>query len=198
MLDHVDVITGAVTGYRQPGAADYAGEWPRDWLARTLVGTASLDVVPAAAKNTSAEVIRTFTDATWTAVKRDPEFKAMTFRIPAVAASQYVRLRGTNLPPAVPYETDADGTPLPDFYTNMTRDVDPTNLSIPCTTTGSNVPSNGEVYTGDSIDGCPEHLPVKDGVKYSAFDVAAWSDIWFYSNPIFVEVKGSFEVAGVK
>ena len=32
--------------------------------------------------------------------------------------------------------------------------------------------------------------------KYVAYDVAAWSDLWFYSNPIFIEVKGSFAVAG--
>jgi hypothetical protein len=31
-----------------------------------------------------------------------------------------------------------------------------------------------------------------------AFDVAAWSDLWFYSNPIFVEVEGAKPVAGVK
>jgi hypothetical protein len=31
-----------------------------------------------------------------------------------------------------------------------------------------------------------------------AFDVAAWSDLWFYSNPIYVEVSGSTLVAGVK
>jgi len=28
--------------------------------------------------------------------------------------------------------------------------------------------------------------------------VAAWSDLWFYSNPVFIEVKGSSLVAGVK
>ena len=42
------------------------------------------------------------------------------------------------------------------------------------------------------------HLPVIDGVKYVANDVAAWADLWFYSNPIFVEVGGSTVVAGVK
>ena len=50
-------------------------------------------------------------------------FLAMTYRIPAVTASQYVRLRGTNLPPAVPFETDANGNPLPDVWTNATTTV---------------------------------------------------------------------------
>jgi hypothetical protein len=43
----------------------------------------------------------------------------MVFRIPAVKASQYVRLRGTNLPAGVHYETDANGNPLADVYTNQ-------------------------------------------------------------------------------
>ena len=53
-------------------------------------------------------------------------------------------------------------------------------------------------YTGTAIDGCPAHLPVVNGQKYSAYDVAAWSDLWFYSNPVFIEVKGASLVAGVK
>jgi len=28
--------------------------------------------------------------------------------------------------------------------------------------------------------------------------VAAWSDLWFYANPIYIEVAGSTQVAGVK
>ena len=63
---------------------------------------------------------------------------------------------------------------------------------------GSQVPDNGGTYTGTAIDGCPAHLPVINGQKFVAFDVAAWSDLWFYSNPIFIEVKGSTTVAGVK
>jgi hypothetical protein len=35
-------------------------------------------------------------------------------------------------------------------------------------------------------------------VKYVAFDVAAWADLWFYANPIFIEVGGSTAVAGVR
>jgi len=95
----------------------------------------------------------------------------------------------------VPFETDASGNPLPDLFTNA---QDTSKLRIPCTTVGSSVPSNSVTYTGTAIDGCPAHLPVVGGVKYSAFDVAAWSDLWFYSNPIYVEVTGSIAVAGVK
>lgn len=109
----------------------------------------------------------------------------MTFRISAVKASQYVRLRGTNLPASVPWETDADGNPMSDLYTNA---GDTGNLKIACTAVGTKVPDNGTTYAAGSapIDGCPNHLPVVDGQKKVAFDVAAWADLWFYSNPIYI------------
>ena len=171
VLDHIDVIRGMVTGYKAPGAADYAGAWPNTWLANPDMST-----VPVAAKNLSAAVIKTFNSVGWTAAGND--FLKMTFRIPAVAASQYVRLRGTNMPPSVPNETDANGNPLPDVFTNAN---DLTKLKIPC---------------NDAA--CPAHLATVANQKYVSFDVAAWSDLWFYSNPIYVEVQGTTTVAGVK
>ena len=30
------------------------------------------------------------------------------------------------------------------------------------------------VLSGNAIDGCQAHLPVVNGVKYVAYDVAAW------------------------
>ena len=135
VLDHIDLIGGLVTGYKTPGAPDYAGEWPRNlnWL-RADGTTADLSVVPDAAKNVSAAIIKTFNGSgatAWTTVTSFVDgstFLAMTFRIPAVTASQYVRLRGTNLPAAVPFETDASGNPLADVYTNAS---DPTRLTHP-------------------------------------------------------------------
>jgi len=188
VLDHVDVIRGLVTGYRTPGAADYSGAWPNTWLANPDLAT-----VPAAAKNLSAAVIKTFAAQgnAWTPVVSSVDgstFLKMTVRLPAVTASQYLRLRGSNLPAAVPYETDASGNPLADLWTNAN---DSTKLRIPCTTIGT-------VLEGSAIDGCPAHLPVVNGQKYVAYDVAAWSDLWFYSNPIFVQVTGATVVAGVK
>lgn len=204
VLDHVDVIAGIVSGFRQPGTSAYAGAWPNDWIANP-----SLSAVPAAARNTTAALLRTFSAISWRPYAAIPEFKAMTFRIPNVRQSQYVRLRGTNLPPSVPYETDSFGNPLPDLWTNAEA-VPPTvtggsdgapagqYLRIPCTVGGANVPATGTTFTGTGIDGCPGHLPVKGGVKYVAFDVAAWSDLWFYSNPIYIEAMRSVPVAGVR
>ena len=201
VLDHIDLIQGLVTGYKTPGSADYSGEWPRNtaWL-HTDGTTADLSAVPAAAKNLSAGVIRTFNGSGWSTVTSTVDsttFLKMTYRIPAVAASQYVRLRGTNMPASVPSETDANGNPLSDLYTNSN---DTTKLAIPCTTVHS---------AGNQFDGCPDHLPSVTNytgprgipANYSgrmvAFDVAAWADLWFYSNPIYVEVGGSTVVAGV-
>jgi hypothetical protein len=198
VLDHIDLIGGLVTGYKTPGAPDYAGEWPRNtnWL-KADGTTADLSVVPAAAKNTSAALLRAFSgdgEGAWESTLSHVDgssFLTMSFRISAVAASQYVRLRGTNLPAAVPFETDANGNPLADVYTNAS---DTARLRIPCTT-----PTDSSQF-----DGCPDHLSVATGTdnpiagqKAVSFDVAAWADLWFYSNPIYIEVEGSTVVAGV-
>jgi hypothetical protein len=71
-----------------------------------------------------------------------------------VKESFYCRLRGTNLPPDTPNETDADGNPLADSMA-------------------------GNITCSD----CPPHT---HGVV--DYDVEAYSDLWFYSNPIFVSV----------
>ncbi len=196
VLDHFDVISGKVTGYRDPqNPSSYAGEWPRDWIVNP-----SMANVPDAAKNTSAAVVKTFSSRTWNAgYGAVGEFKRVVFRMKNVRDSQYLRLRGTNLPASVPWETDSNGNPLTDKWTNaaeITNEAGPSgsevvpengNLQIPCTTLGT-----------DDFDGCPAHLGARDGVKYSSYDVAAWSDLWFYSNPIYVEVKGSTVVGGVE
>jgi hypothetical protein len=199
VLDHIDLIGGLVTGFKTPGTPGYAGEWPRNtnWLHADGT-TADLSAVPDAAKNVSAAILKTFNGSgasAWTAVTSPVDgstFLTMTFHISAVAASQYVRLRGTNMPPAVPAETDASGNPLADVYTNAN---DTTRLRIPCTTVHS---------ASSQFDGCPDHLATATGAspiagqKAVSFDVAAWSDVWFYANPIYIEVTGSTVVAGVK
>ncbi len=195
VLDHIDMIGGRVTGYKNPSIpAEYAGEWPRDWLAADGT-TLTLASVPPAAKNTSAAVLHTFDSGEWQAVKSDPIFR-MSYRISSVSASQYVRLRGTNMPPAVPYETDGNGNPLPDLYTNAKdnnasgAEINNPMLKIPCTVAHS---------PGNQFDGCPDHLATLPGTNQKAvsYDVAAWSDLWFYSNPIYIEVEGSTPVVGV-
>lgn len=209
VLDRVDVIRGLVTGRRDPNGADYAGAWPDDWVdMANPQQLRTLDTVPAAAKNTTAALYKTFNASSWKALPDQPTYKSMSFRVPAVRDSQYLRLRGTNMPPAVPYETDAAGNPLSDLWTNTgairaktgstTEFPEFAMLRIPCSTPGSNVPANDVLYTGNGIDGCPNHLPVVNGQRMVAYDVAAWADLWFYGNPIFVEVARPAMVAKAK
>jgi hypothetical protein len=200
VLDHIDLIGGLVSGYRTPGTPGYAGAWPAntDWL-KADGTTTGLGSVPDAAKNTTTAILKSFNGSgatAWKTVTSNVDgstFLTMSFRIPAVTASQYVRLRGTNMPPAVPFETDASGNPLADVYTNAS---DTTRLRIPCGTPHS---------ASSQFDGCPDHLATATGAanpiagqKAVSFDVAAWSDLWFYANPIYIEVSGSIPVAGVK
>jgi len=165
VLDHVDVIGGDVTGYVSPtDTTKYAG----------LEGSA-------AASNASAGIKKVFNSQNWTAAANG--VRVMSYRIPAVKVSQYLRLRGTNLPAATPFETDANGNPLNDY------DLIPQDDGVTATIAG-------KVVCADAA--CPAHLRTINGVKYSSFDVAGWADLWFYSNPIFIQVNKSVTVAGVQ
>lgn len=167
VLDHVDLITGNVTGYVSPSnLAAYAGAW-------------TINKGTPAAVNPSTKVAKVFDKTGWTAAADGT--LTMSYRVAGVKASQYFRLRGSNLPANVPYETDANGNPAKDF----------------------DAASN--IACSDAL--CPAHMSLAVagnkaglavGVKTSSFDVAAWSDLWFYSNPVFIEVLNSVKVAGVK
>lgn len=87
----------------------------------------------------------------------------MKYIIPSVQTNQYVRVRGTNLPVGTQNETDNFGNPLTDPI--------PAEAQIPCLDAA-----------------CPPHMAVVGGTKMSTYDVAAWADLWFYANPIFIRV----------
>ncbi len=93
----------------------------------------------------------------------------MTFVIPNVQNNQYIRARGTNLLRSTPLETDAQGNPLADLDPTAVTDA---KDSIPC-----------------ADKACPAHMQVLNGQKISSYDVAAWADLWFYTNPIFIRVS---------
>ena len=92
----------------------------------------------------------------------------------------YFRMRGTNMPKGTPNETDADGNPLIDYYAN----------NIPCPFPYVDPDPETAVQEFDS-NACPFYLPVNErvGSQVIDFDVESWSDLWFYANPIFVEVN---------
>jgi hypothetical protein len=138
MLDHIDLIAGDVTGHMDPNTADYAKN-----------------------TNETAKVINTFTT-------NNNNGREIMFTIThVVQEDQYFRLRGTNLPAKVPYETDKDANPLPDteakdhIYGGMNEEDLVTRLFPGVTVTSNN---------------CLAEV------------AEAYADLWFYSNPIFVKV----------
>ena len=156
VLDHIDVIGGAVTGYKMPArlTTPASGRTPGS-------RTPTWPPCPKARRTRARTWSRTFGQGTWKTVPGDKQYKTMVFRLRDVNESQYLRLRGTNLPASVPFETDADGNPLADLWTNATA-INPTlpggadgtpanaNLRIPCTTVGTNVPDHrGDVHRYD-------------------------------------------------
>jgi hypothetical protein len=178
VLDHVDLIGGAVTGYVDPSdTARYAGEAGRVTSGTAGVPGFTLKADDPATLNTSTRVLKTFNSTSWTASTGG--VRVMSLVVPAVRASQYFRLRGTNLPPSTPFETDANGNPILDY------ELSPADAT-----------QAGKVRCDDPA--CPAHLRTIAGVKYSTFDVAAWADLWFYANPVFVEVQNSVKVAGAR
>jgi hypothetical protein len=146
-LRNVNFIRGNVTGVVSPGSPNYTN------------GT-----------NPSAQIAATFNSSNWTV---SGQKRTMVFHIPNVQGNQYVRARGTNLPPATPFETDAQGNPLTDpAMPEASMSGAPTSVAfVPCTDPA-----------------CPSHMARTNGAKISSYDVAAWADLWFYTNPIFIRV----------
>ena len=89
VVDHIDLIAGEITGKIAPGSPDYTK-----------------------ATNESTKVIDTFSQPDFTV---DREGWTVIRTMVNVDKNMYFRLRGTNLAPNTPDETDADGNPLPDY-----------------------------------------------------------------------------------
>jgi hypothetical protein len=85
----------------------------------------------------------------------------MSYKV-KVTKDQYIRLRGTNWAQGATNQTDAQGNPLVD-------ELDYIDYPNPKT-------------DGLKADGSPDlvHGNTPDN---------AWADLWFYSNPVFVDVK---------
>jgi hypothetical protein len=148
MLDHVDLITGDITGVIAPGAAGYA-----------------VPNTTATVYNPSARVAASFNQNNMTVTPQADGSRRMEFTTTMVAGSTpfYIRARGTNMQPSVPFVTDSQGNPLTD-----------TGIS--------------NVVCDDAA--CPAHLPTVAGTRRVDFDIEAWSNLWFYANPIFIRPAG--------
>jgi len=87
-VDHIDLIAGDITGMVPPGDPNYTN-----------------------ATNSSTKVIATFTEKDW---QESKGWKTIAYSLKNMDKSMYFRLRGTNLAPSTPYETDEQGNPLLD------------------------------------------------------------------------------------
>ena len=157
VLDHVDLITGSITGVIKPGDPKYAVPNAGGVAGAAIVYNPSTTIakqIPASAMAVSEH--------------EDGEGgKRYTFRTTFVAGKTpfYIRSRGTNIPVATPNVTDSSGNPLIDYL----------NAKVPC-----------------SDRACPAHMEVDQfGTKYVTHDVQAYSNLWFYANPIFVRPAGT-------
>ncbi|WP_035972474.1 hypothetical protein [Bradyrhizobium sp. WSM3983] len=148
-VDHVDLITGDITGVIAPGAPGYA--------VPNAAGVAGANIV----YNASAKIAKQIPASSMTRIDNADGSARLTFTTSFTAGSTpfYIRSRGTNIPPATPNVTDNDGNPL----------LDLNNAKIPCLDAA-----------------CPSHLVKVNGTPVVTYDVQAWSNTWFYANPIFV------------
>jgi hypothetical protein len=98
-VDHIDLIAGQITGKAAPGDPSYTN-----------------------AENPTAKVIATFDRKDFG--KDKDGYTTIVHHIKNVNENTYFRLRGTNLAPNTPYETDADGNPLPDALVTQNLGID--------------------------------------------------------------------------
>lgn len=146
-LDHVDLIAGTITGN---------------------VPATNMDDYEATDYGTDAAVVKTFKRH---GGKDKNGYQTYVMQIRA-DESMFVRLRGTNLPAGVPYETDADGNPLRD------SDVDGASANI------YDLLDNDML--ANSLFDWVEDVSTTSKLEEVA---EAFADLWFYSNPIYIEVE---------
>jgi hypothetical protein len=153
-LHHIDLIAGTITGNVPMTVFDAEGRPDTD----------------ATDYGTDAQVIETF--------YRVGKGSYMHFFYRFIAEKDmFLRLRGTNLPAGVPFETDVSGNPLADSEAND-------NIY-------ELMETEEEGYNG--LTNKLLNLDLIDDLRISNINklddvVEAYADLWFYSNPIFIEV----------
>jgi len=153
-LDHVDLITGEITGVKSPDDPGYA------------VPNASGVKGEEIPYNLSTKIAQQIPARHMKAERRADGSTRLTFTttFAALNTPSYIRARGTNIPVATPNVSDTAGNPV----------LDVNNALVSCTDAA-----------------CPSHLQTVNGVKKVTFDVQAYSNVWFYANPIFIRPEGS-------
>ena len=146
-VNHVDLIGGQVTGLISPYLSD---------------GTTPNPAYMSTTTNPTSHIVRTFARRSMHVVNG---WTVVTVALKPTK-SMYLRLRGTDLAPNTPNQTDAQGNPLIDTLT-YTDQPNPTQ---------------------DPGDPSPTATPWPQTIHINTPD-SAWADLWFYANPIFIHVK---------
>jgi len=160
-LDHIDLIAGTITGN---------------------VPTTNADDVVATDYETDTRVVKTFErkqhpwgnawgwgKAWGKAWGKGKTNGYMTYVYSFKAEeSTFIRLRGTNLPANVPFETDAEANPLADSEAN-----DNIYSLMVAEELEAKLKDDAVISTNSKLDEVAE----------------AYADLWFYSNPIYIEVR---------
>ncbi len=163
VLHHIDLIGGDVTGYVER-PANFDGCPASD--TRDL----ETDIPYCKETNESTRIIATFEHR---GRKRYGNMTRVFWFKPE--GDMYLRLRGTNLPAGVPYETDEHGNPLADSE----AEANLYNMS------GDELAS----YLIGDIEDYVLDRKLGNATTSKLDEVAeAYADLWFYSNPIFIKV----------
>ena len=176
-LAFVDVIRGDITGEVLPDTPEYTSN----------------------VSNPTTEIFASFENNISDAADKgdftgegDELIATMTIPASDFTNSMYFRVRGTNMPKGTPFETDANGNPLLDDFSMFIPCFAAPQEDLTVTPVPNNSAFSAQLQVAAEFDGsvCPDHLPVDSmGVRYIDADVEAWSDLWFYANPIFVRVR---------
>ncbi len=101
VVDHVDLIAGAITGLISPDDPRYSDP-----------------------TNPSTRVLAQFGERQWRVEADGTRVLSYAVRVPRGFSGMYFRLRGTNLAHCTPYETDCLGNPLPDHLVTDNLGID--------------------------------------------------------------------------
>lgn len=114
-LDHVDLISGQITGVIKPGSAGYA--------VANAAGVAGASIVYNPT-TTIAQQIQTKDMKSWRQQNGATRLR-FTTTFTAGRTPTYIRARGTNIPVATPNVTDSAGNPLIDLTNALVSCTDP-------------------------------------------------------------------------
>ena len=164
-VDHVDLIRGDITGVIPPSDPRYNQPVNQSGVAgATLVYNTSTRIFQSAYNPNAAGGAGASKVMTLTPLATGYRLEFTTTFVAPTTGPFYLRARGTNIPPATPNASDSQGNPTIDTLID----------NIPC-----------------ADPACPAHMPTINGTRRVDYDVEAYSNLYFYANPIFFRPAGT-------